>query len=60
MNPDRSLVSITLLPIRSAKAPHGVRGLRSGVEPDDDLDQGHHRHRGKKVQPDDALRQAQR
>ena len=55
MNPERSLVRIGCLPICSANASAALDGLVAGVEPDDDLDQLHHRHRAEEVQAEDAL-----
>ena len=41
MNPDRSLVWIAVLPIRSANTSTRATGAGSGLEPDHDLDQPH-------------------
>jgi hypothetical protein len=54
MKPDRSLVRIGHLPISSVNAD-AVWTVLSGVEPDHDLDQLHHRHRREKMQSDHAL-----
>ncbi len=56
MKPERSLVSIGVLPISAANALALASVPVAGVERDDDLDQAHHRHRREEVQPEHATR----